>query len=185
MSNLDLLLANIEQTESLNQAQKDWHPTRTGSIDIRISKDGTWFHEGRPFQRTALVKLFASVLRREGDTHYLVTPAEKLAIQVDDAPFVATTMQTFKHDNEQAIAFTTTLGDSIIADRNHPIRVDIDQNSQQPKPYIHFRDDLDALISRSAFFDLANMAQEVKRGGHVYLTVHSMGIEFTLGCYSD
>ena len=185
MSELDQLLLDIEHAESLSHARKDWHPNNSGNIDIRIAADGTWFHEGRPFQRTALVKLFASVLRREGDIHYLVTPAEKLAIQVDDAPFVATTMETLNSDAEQAITFTTTLGDSIIADSNHPIRVDIDQASQQPKPYIHFRDGLDALISRTAFFDLANIAQEVKRNGHTDLTVWSMGIEFTLGSCND
>ena len=185
MPELDQLLLNIKHAESLSHTRKDWHPGNIGEIDIRIANDGTWFHEGRPFKRKALVKLFASVLRREGEAYYLVTPAEKLAIQVDDAPFVATTMEMLSNDNEQAITFTTTLGDTIVADKNHPIRVEIDQTSQQPKPYIHYRDGLDALISRSAFFDLANIAQEVKRQGHTDLIVSSMGAEFTLGTLTD
>lgn len=186
MPELDQLLLDIEHAESSSHARKDWHPDNIGRIDIRIAADGRWFHEGRPFQRPALVKLFASVLRREGNTHYLVTPAEKLAIQVDDAPFVATTfvattIETLNNQRAQAIAFTTTLGDTIIADSNHPIRVEIDSFNQQPKPYIHFRNGLDALISRSAFFDLANTAQEIKHDGHNYLAVHSMGVAFMLG----
>lgn len=185
MSELDQLLLDIKQAESLSNARKDWHPGNIGSIDIRIAADGTWFHEGRPFKRTSLVKLFASVLRREGDAYYLVTPAEKLAIQVDDAPFLATTMETLNSNKQLAITFKTTLGDSIIADRDHPIRVEINPFNQQPKPYIHYRDGLDALISRSAFFDLANIAQETRRNGQSYLTVHSMGIEFTLGSGSE
>ena len=181
MSDLDLLLLNIKQAETLNQARQEWRPDIIGTIDIRISNDGTWYHEGRPFKRPALVKLFASVLRREGDTYYLVTPAEKLAIQVDEAPFVATTMETHIHCDKQVITFTTTLGDPIVADKDHYIRVEIDQSTQQPKPYIHYRDGLDALISRSAFFDLANLALEVKRDGFTDLVVSSRGAEFLLG----
>ena len=181
MPKLDQLLASIEQAESSRHANKNWQPEHVGEIDIHIKADGEWFHEGRPFQRLALVKLFASVLRREGDTHYLVTPAEKLAIQVDDAPFVATTLQLMANDDHQALIFTTTLGDSVIADEQHPIRVDTDPVTLLPRPYINFRNGLDALISRSAFFDLANMAQEVERNGGTHLIVHSMGAEFSLG----
>ena len=93
MPKLDQLLVSIEQAESSGHAKQNWKPTQVGEINIHIKADGQWFHEGRPFKRLALVKLFASVLRREGNTHYLVTPGEKLEIQVDDAPFVATTME--------------------------------------------------------------------------------------------
>jgi hypothetical protein len=185
MSELDRLLLDIEQAETSSHARKDWHPQQLGSIDIRIATDGTWFHEGRPFKRLALVKLFASVLRREGDSYYLLTPAEKLRVQVDDAPFVATTMQTLSHNNQQVLVFTTTLGDTIVADKQHPIRVETVSASQPPRPYIRYRDGLDALISRTAFFDLASAADELERDGQVYLVVHSMGVEFNLGACSD
>lgn len=181
MSKLDQLLTSIEQAESLGHANKNWQPAHVGEIDIHIKADGQWFHEGRPFKRLALVKLFASVLRREGDAHYLVTPGEKLAIQVDDAPFVATTMELVNNSDDQAIIFTTTLGDSIIADQQHPIRVETDPVTLLPRPYIHFRNGLDALISRSAFFDLANTGKEIERNGDTHLIVHSMGVEFSLG----
>jgi len=181
MSKLDQLLTSIEQAESLGHAKKNWQPEQVGEINIHIKADGQWFHEGRPFKRLTLVKLFASVLRREGDIHYLVTPGEKLAIQVDDAPFVATTLERIESSDHQALTFTTTLGDSIIADKNHLIRVETDPVTLLPRPYIHFRNGLDALISRSAFFDLANMAQAVEYYGVSHLMVYSMGVEFSLG----
>jgi hypothetical protein len=181
MPKLDQLLISIKQAESSGHAKKNWQPEHVGEIDIHIKADGQWFHEGRPFQRIALVKLFASVLRREGDIHYLVTPGEKLAIQVDDAPFVATTMEWMEGSDHQALTFTTTLGDSIVADEQHPIRVETDSVTQLPRPYIHFRNGLEALISRSAFFDLASMAQAVECEGVTHLIVQSMGAEFSLG----
>ncbi len=181
MPKLDQLLTSIEQTESSGHAKQNWQPAHVGEIDIHIKADGQWFHEGRPFQRIALVKLFASVLRREGDNHYLVTTGEKLAIRVDDAPFVATTMESMEDADHRALTFTTTLGDRIIADEQHPIRVETDPVTRLPRPYVHFRNGLDALISRSAFFDLANTAQAVERNGGTHLVVHSMGAEFSLG----
>jgi hypothetical protein len=181
MPKLDQLLTSIKQAESSGHAKKNWQPAHVGEIDIHIKADGQWFHEGRPFQRIALVKLFASVLRREGDIHYLVTPGEKLAIRVDDAPFVATAMERMEGSDHQALTFTTTLGESIVADEQHPIRVETDPVTQLPRPYIHFRNGLEALISRSAFFDLASMAQVVDRGGINHLIVQSMGAEFSLG----
>ena len=181
MSELDHLLANIEQAELQSEQRKQWQPKHIGNIDIRISADGQWFHEGRPFQRMSLVRLFASVLRKEGDVYFLLTPAEKLEIQVEDAPFVATLVET----GESAIIFTTNLGDRLVVDAEHPVRVEIDPQTQIPRPYVHYRDGLDALISRSAFFDLINLAEEHERDGKTYLTVSSMGQTFDLGCAEE
>ena len=86
MSELDQLLSDIKAAESISSAGKNWQPKNLGSIDIRIAVDGTWYHEGRAFQRAALTKLFATVLCREDKDYFLITPAEKLSIQVDDAP---------------------------------------------------------------------------------------------------
>ncbi|MCP4983690.1 MAG: DUF1285 domain-containing protein, partial [Gammaproteobacteria bacterium] len=87
MSELNQLLRDIEKAESSSLARKDWHPGHSGAIDIRIGSDGTWYHEGRAFQRESLIRLFASVLRKQDDEYFLLTPAEKLSIRVDDAPF--------------------------------------------------------------------------------------------------
>jgi len=125
--------------------------------------------------------LFATVLRRENNDYYLLTPAEKLSIQVDDAPFVATMVEQINDGGHTALVFTTNLGDRIVADEQHPIRVEIDPQSGEPRPYIHFRDGLEALISRNAFFELANLAELSQRDGCSYLVINSMGVDFNLG----
>jgi len=181
MSELDQLLRNIEAAESANLQRENWQPERIGSIDIRIAVDGTWYHEGRAFQRAALTKLFATVLRKEDDEYFLLTPAEKLSIQVDDAPFVATMVEQIDDGKQVALVFTTNLGDKIVADEQHPVRVEIDSVSNQPRPYIHVRNGLEALIGRNAFFELINMADPRESDGNLLLTITSMGAEFILG----
>ena len=185
MSQLDQILASIKSSEATRSARRDWNPRYQGVIDIRIAADGKWFHEGRPFRRDSMVKLFAGILRREGQEYFLVTPAEKLRIQVDDAPFVATLVERIDENGQQAIVFTTNTGERIIVDQEHPVRVDIDADTNQPRPYVHFREGLDALISRSAFYDLLNLADEIERDGNAYLSISSMGKEFELGSTNE
>ena len=181
MSELDTILADIKAGDAINAARRDWSPPYQGEIDIRIAADGSWFHQQRRFQRNSLVKLFAGILRREDEEYFLVTPAEKLRIEVEDAPFIATLVESVEEDGQQAIVFTTNIGERIVADHEHAIRVEIDADSNTPRPYIHVRDGLDALISRSAFYDLLNLAQENARDGAGYLSVTSLGEEFELG----
>ncbi len=181
MSQLDQILAAIRSSETTQAARRNWNPGYQGEIDIRIAADGNWFHQGRPFRRDSMVKMFAGILRREGDDYFLVTPAEKLRIQVDDAPFVANLVERIEEKGQQVIVFTTNTGEQIVVDRDHPIRIDIDANTSQPRPYVHIREGLDALISRSAFYDLLNLADETERNGVAYLSISSMGEEFELG----
>ncbi|MCP4186880.1 MAG: DUF1285 domain-containing protein [Gammaproteobacteria bacterium] len=178
MPELEHLLAEINAAENYSEIRKQWRPTQTGSIDIRIAADGQWFHEGRVFQRQSLVKLFARVLCKQGEEYFLLTPNEKLKIQVDDAPFVATLVER----RQSALVFTTNLGEHIIVDHKHPLRLEIETQTQIPRPYVHCRDGLDALISRSAFFDLANLAEEHERDGKLYLTINSLDYEFEFSC---
>jgi len=185
MSELEQLLRDIEVAKSANLQRENLQPERIGSIDIRIAVDGTWYHEGRAFQRAALTKLFATVLRREDNDYFLVTPVEKLSIQVDDAPFVATRVEQIDDSKQVALVFTTNLGDKIVADEQHPVRVEIDSVSNQPRPYIHVRNGLEALIGRNAFFELVNMADTRERDGNLFLTITSMGAEFILGRADD
>ena len=182
MPDLDQLLNEIKQAGSASQKLKNWQPEQQGSIDIRIAVDGNWYHEGRVFKRPALVKLFASVLRKEESGYYLVTPAEKLSIQVDDAPFVATMVEQVIDNGQQAMIFTTNLDERVVVDHRHPIRVEIDPLSDQPRPYVLVRDQLQALIGRNAFYDLLNLAEESRVDGKQFLTTSSMGTEFVLGC---
>jgi hypothetical protein len=167
MSELEQILADIESSTMTQAARRSWNPHYQGEIDIHIAADGTWFHQGRRFQRDSMVKLF--------------TPAEKLRIQVEDAPFVATLVESIEDNGQQAIVFTTNIGEKVVVDQEHPIRVDIDASTNQPRPYVHLREGLDALISRSAFYDLLNLAQEIKRDGVGYLSVTSQGEAFELG----
>jgi len=181
MSELEQILADIESSTATQASRRDWNPHHQGKIDIRIAADGTWFHQGRRFKRDSMVKLFAGILRREDDAYFLVTPAEKLRIQVEDAPFVATLVESIEDKGQPVIVFTTNIGDKIVVDHEHPIRVAIDATTSEPRPYVHLREGLDALISRSAFYDLLNLATETKRDGVGYLSVTSQGEEFELG----
>ena len=164
-----------------SSAGRGWNPDHRGQIDIRIAADGSWYHEGRKFQRESLIKLFASVLRREDSHYFLVTPAEKLRIRVDDAPFIASLVELVRDNGRQAIVFTTNIGERIVLDPDHALRIESDPDTGEPRPYVYLRDGLEALISRSAFFDLVNLAEERRRDGGGYLVVTSLGHEFELG----
>ncbi|MEM7641474.1 MAG: DUF1285 domain-containing protein [Pseudomonadota bacterium] len=132
-----------------------WNPPYCGEIDIVIKRDGTWFHEGTPIGRPGLVKLFSSILKREGDRHYLVTPVEKVGIQVEDAPFVAVDFIA----DPGAITFETNVGDRVTAGPDHPIRMDLAEDGE-PSPYVEVRRGLEALIDRKSFYRLAEIGEE-------------------------
>lgn len=130
-----------------------WHPTHCGGSDMRIAADGTWYHQGSPIGRVAMVRKFASILRREESGGYvLVNPAEKLDIAVDDAPFVAVRMKA----EAGRIAFQTNVGDLVIAGPDHPLR--FAATAEGPHPYVRVRGRLEALVARSVYYDLANLA---------------------------
>ena len=181
MSDFEKILADIESNQAAMTSKQAWNPARQGEIDIRIAADGNWYHQGRRFQRSSLVKLFASLLRREQENYFLVTPAEKLRIQVEDAPFVATLVETIAADGDDAIVFTTNLGERILLDGDHGLRSETDAQTGEPRPYVQMHAGLEALISRSAFFDLINFAEERERDGATYLVVKSLGQEYELG----
>lgn len=137
-----------------------WNPSSTGSIDIVIRRDGSWIHEGSEIKRAALVRLFASILRLEDGKHYLVTPVEKLEIQVEDAPFVAVAMDVFNQGNaEQVIAFRSNIDENVIAGPQNKISVSYTA-SGEPSPYVVVRDQLQALIGRATWLELAELATQ-------------------------
>jgi len=136
-----------------------WNPPHCGEIDIRIRKDGVWFHEGTPIGREALVRLFSTVLRLDPDGYHLVTPVEKMKITVEDAPFIATRVDRAKgKDGGDALVFQTNVGDTVEAGPENRIRVEIDPATGEPRPYVHVRRGLEALIARPVFYELAEMA---------------------------
>jgi hypothetical protein len=154
-----------------------WNPAHCGEIDIVIKKNGLWFHEGTPIGREALVRLFSTVLRRDPDGIYLVTPVEKMKITVEDAPFVAVRV-----DREgEALRFLTNVGDVVEAGPENEIRVEMDAATGEPHPYLHVRRGLDALIARPVFYELVELAEERDTPDGPRLGVTSNGAWFPVG----
>jgi hypothetical protein len=154
-----------------------WNPPNVGTIDIRIRKDGSWVHEGALIAREALVRLFSTILRKDPDGHYLVTPHEKLKIVVEDAPFVAVRVDRVGED----LVFLTNVGDEVTAGPEHPLRVETDA-AGEPRPYLRVRGELDALVTRAAFYDLVELADErAGADGEAELGVASGGAWFPIG----
>ena len=153
-------------------------PVLCGDLDMRIAADGRWFYRGSPIGRPALVKLFASVLRRESDGQYwLVTPAERGRVVVDDVPFTAVEVTAHGVGRDQCLVFRSNLDEEATAGDDHPIRVETDPLSGSPRPYILIRDGLEARILRSVFYHLADLGEaEGDRFG-----VWSSGRFFPLG----
>lgn len=149
-----------------------WNPAHSGEIDIVIRPDGSWWHEGARISREALVRLFSTVLRKDPDGFWLVTPVEKMRITVEDAPFVAVRVDR----TEEGLRFTTNVGDEVTAGPDNPIRVETGEGGE-PRPYVHVRRGLEALIARPVFYELVEMAEE--RDGR--LDVQSGCVQFDLG----
>jgi uncharacterized protein len=173
MNQADKLFAELSQL----QAEKKlppvhlWRPEREGSIDIRIDDQGRWFHDGGEFKRQALVNLFATILRKEEHGYFLVTPAEKLRIDVADVPFMAIDMDVRGVGVNTDLMFHTNVGDYVMADENHGLEMRGD------RPYLHVRDGLEARLTRSVFYRLVDVGLEENSA----LIVYSQGTAFNLG----
>lgn len=149
---------------------EQWNPAHCGDSEMRIARDGTWFHQGSPIGREAMVRLFSTILRREPDGSYvLVTPVEKLDIVVEDAPFVAVELKSEGEGRDRALAFRLNTGDLIAAGPDHELVVR--ETADGPHPYLHVRSGLEALINRSVYYEMMNMALE-EAGERVGLWSH-------------
>ncbi|WP_323844148.1 DUF1285 domain-containing protein [Microbulbifer magnicolonia] len=162
-----------------------WHPDLCGDMDMVIRRDGRWFHEGSEIRRQPLVKLFASILRREGDEYFLVTPVEKMRIRVEDVPFIATQVARGSDSGRERLLFTTNTGDVIALDRDSEWQLKPFGEPPQPVPYIEVRDGLQARVSREVFYQLVDWAEEgagqSESAGKLWL--RSDGEDFLLGTY--
>ena len=154
-----------------------WDPPFCGDLDMRIARDGTWFYLGTPIGRPALVRLFASILKREGDRYFLVTPVEKVGIRVDDAPFVAVDFDVAEGEAGPEITFRTNVEDTATAGAAHPIRCPRDPATGEPAPYILIRRNLEARIDRKIFYRLADLGEHDGTG---WFGVRSGGVFFPL-----
>lgn len=172
-------IAKLVADKSLPPVEK-WNPTHCGDSEMRIARDGTWFYQGTPIGRAAMVKLFSTVLRREADGSYvLVTPVEKLDIEVEDAAFTAIEMKSEGEGKERRLAFRLNTDDMVVAGPDNPLR--FEESEDGPRPYIHVRgkigNGLEALIARPLFYEIAEMALSE---GEEPLGVWSNGERFPL-----
>ena len=134
-----------------------WNPTHCGPSDMRIARDGTWYHQGSPIGRASMVRLFATILRREADGSFvLVTPGEKLDIEIEDAPFVATEMKSEGEGRERQLAFGLNTGELVVAGPDNALR--FEARGADVHPYLHVRAGLDALVARPVYYELAELA---------------------------
>ncbi len=177
--------SRIQGLEALLRAQSSgktppvetWNPPYCGDIGMAIAADGTWSYQGSPIGRTALVRLFASVLRRDDDgRHYLVTPAEKVDVAVADAPFMAVEMQVDGAGPAQQVTFRTNVDDIVACGHHNPLRFVVEPGSGGLKPYVLVRGRLEALVTRALYYDLVELAAPRSEVEHDRLGIWSGGI---------
>jgi uncharacterized protein len=157
-----------------------WNPPFCGDLDMRIASDGTWFYLKTPIGRSALVKLFASVLKREGDKYFLVTPVEKCGIVVEDAPFLAVELKPENTARGQVLHFRTNVDDWVACGRDHALRFEPEPLTGGLKPYLHVRRDLWAKVTRALFYDLVELGEERAIGDERMFGVASGGEFFAM-----
>ena len=158
-----------------------WNPEFCGDIDMKIMKNGKWFYMGTEIKRPAMVKLFSGILRLDSDNcYYLVTPVEKVRISVEDAPFIATSLISENKDNINHLYFITNVNEKILLTKNNPLEIKINNITEEPSPYIFVRKNLKALISRSVFYELIELATKKNIDGKDCLVLASAGEVFKL-----
>ncbi len=157
-----------------------WNPPFCGDLDMRIARDGTWYYLGTPIGRIELVRLFSTILRKDGDDYFLVTPVEKVGITVDDAPFVAVDFDIRNPGPDQTLTFTTNVGDTATAGPANPIRVERDPQTGEPAPYILIRANLQALIDRKSFYRLVDVGSHEIHAGERWFGIRSSGRFFPI-----
>ena len=177
---LDGIAAGLPRENKGLPPVERWNPPFCGDIDMRIGTDGTWFYQKTPIGRPALVKLFASVLKREGEKYFLVTPVEKVGIVVDDAPFIAVEMNTSGGNNGRVLQFRTNVDDWIPAGPDHALRFEPQPKTGGLKPYLHVRRDLWAKVTRALFYDLVALGEECDVNGKRMFGVFSQGEFFAM-----
>jgi len=157
-----------------------WNPPFCGDIDMHILRNGKWTYMGSEIKRPAMIKLFSNIIRLDDDGHYyLVTPVEKVRIKVDDVPFVAVSMNKTEDEGINCLSFTTNVQDEVTLSKENPIEIVINDNDE-PSPYIIVRKNLKALISRSVYYDLINMAEEEMIDDKKFLVIKSNNTSFKL-----
>ena len=162
-----------------------WDPPDCGDLDMEIRRDGTWFYNGTPIGRAPLVRLFSTILRKEGARYVLVTPVEKVGIRVEDAPFVAVDAEIAGAGAEQSLTFVTNVGDRVTAGPERPLRVPLDPETGEPAPYVLVRGALEARIDRKTFYRIVEAGEERVVDGEPWFGLHSAGQFFPIQRAAD
>lgn len=158
-----------------------WTPPYCGELDLVIRRDGLWIHEGAPIGRAPLVRLFSTVLKKEGERYFLVTPAEKLGIRVEDAPFLAVLMREEEDPGGRRLVFTTNVGDEIAAGPGHALEFRETAVKGEWAPYIHVRAGLWALVARAVFYDLVALGETREIESETHFGISSGGEFYSFG----
>lgn len=157
-----------------------WNPDFCGDLDIRIARDGQWYYLGTPIGRAPLVKLFSNILKREGDAYFLVTPAEKVGIKVDDAPLFVVDFEREGEGQAQVLQVICKTDEVVTLDADHALRVARDSVTDEPSPYVHIRSGLDARIDRKTFYRLIELGTHEPRDGTLWFGLWSAGCFFPI-----
>ena len=179
-SGLDRLAASLAREKGGLPPVEQWNPPFCGDIDMRIAADGTWFYQNSPIGRAPMVRLFASILKREDNKHFLVTPVEKVGLIVEDAPFLAVEMAVDQGPSGQALGFRTNVDDLVEAGPGHALRFEPEPETGGLKPYLHVRRDLWAKVTRALFYDLVALGEERDVNGKAMFGVASNGEFFPM-----
>lgn len=183
MKDLDQLFADISLEISQSNPKlpptDSWNPPLSGDIDIYIARNGEWFHEGGLIGRQSLVKIFSSILKKEGDDYFLVTPVEKWRIRVEDAPFSIVSLDVVNREDIQLLVFQTSVGDRVVAGPENPLRV-ANSSSGDLTPYLHVRKGMEGMLSRPVFYRLAELAVSGPDKEKAVQGVYSLGVFFPL-----
>ena len=169
---LQALVAQFSSRDLPPVAQ--WNPISERTIDMRIDHNGTWYYNGSAIERARMVALFSTILRREGERYFLVTPHEKLAIEVENVPFVVQLMEVTGDAQGQCLEFTDNVGNVFVAGNDHPLWTA--DYAGQLLPYVMVRENLPGLLSRAVYYQLAELV--IERDDHY--GVWSDGVFFPL-----
>lgn len=177
---LDRLAASLPREKGNLPPVEQWNPPFCGDIDMRIAADGTWFYQNSPIGRAPMVRLFASILKREDNKYFLVTPVEKVGLIVEDAPFLAVELAVDHGPSGQVLGFRTNVDDLVEAGPGHALRFEPEPGSGGLKPYLHVRRDLWAKVTRALFYDLVALGEERDVNGKAMFGVASNGEFFPM-----
>lgn len=179
--NLDNLFSQLDTSTNALPPVDKWNPDFCGDMDIVIKEDGSWHYQGTPFTRQKLVRLFSTVIKKEDDKYFLVTPVEKVGITVQETPFVITDWEWENVDSKATLVLISNVGDKVLVTKDNPIDLRLSLLKNEERCYVNMRTNLDAVLHRNVFYQLVESGEELEIAGKNHLTISSAGHVFSLG----